>query len=102
MPDHERDEIINIVKEAIKAEINTRVVNFLGWILAGVIANLGVLGAGLWMFWNVTQSMEATKMLSQKDRWTGTMEMAAEYEHSKLPGYISINVRDIQAKYPAQ
>lgn len=102
MPDYERDEIIQIVQEAIKAEINTRVVNFLGWILAGVIANLGVLGTGLWMFWTVTQNMEATKALTQHDQWTGTMEMVSEYERSKNASYVPVDVRAIQAKYPTR
>jgi len=102
MPDHERDEIIKIVKDAIKAEINSRIVNFLGWILTAMLANLGVLGTGLWMFWTVTQNMEATKSFAQHDRWTGTMEQVAEYERGKTTGYIQVDVRAIQAKYPPQ
>ena len=103
MPDHERDEIIAIVKDCIKAEINSRIVTALGWIIGVGLANFAAIVTGIWLFWNVSQSIEATKNNVVRDRWTGSMAVVAELHRQHLnPTYLPIDVRKIQQDNPAQ
>jgi hypothetical protein len=103
MPDHEREEILQIVKDCIKHEIDARIVRALIWIVGVGLANFAAIVTGVWMFWSVSQSVETTRTAVVHDRWTGTMEQFAEYERTKtVVGYAPIDVRMIQQKYPPQ
>ena len=103
MPDRQREEIIDIVKEAIKSEIDARIVRALVWIIGVGLANFAAIVTGVWMFWTVSQRVEDSRDIAIHDRWTGTMAVMAEYERKNLTtGYVPVDILEIQKKYPPQ
>jgi hypothetical protein len=99
IPDHEREEMVVLIKDVVEGVLNKMVVRSLIWIIVFLAANLSVLVAGLWMFWQV-QEKAATAIT---DRWTGTMEATSELHRRTVnPDYHSVDIRTIQKDYYPQ
>ena len=95
MPEHEREELLNIVHEAVESAINKRVVSILLWIVGVGFANLAAVLTGVWMFWDT----QHTARVAIADRWTGTMEYIAEKERrEENQNYRTVDIRRIQSE----
>jgi len=96
MPEEERQQLMDLVHEAVESAINKRVVAILRWVVGVGCANCVAILAGLWMFWDAQHSAKVATV----DRWTGTMEYIAEMHRLQLnEGYDPVDINMIREKY---
>ena len=94
-----REEVVELVQLAVESAINSRVVQALVWIVCVGILNFAAIVTGVWLFWDAQQNVKVVA----RDRWTGQMELAAEYYRDNLnAGYVPVPVREIQREYQPQ
>jgi len=96
MPEQERNEIIEIVHDAVESAINKRIVSALVWVVCVGVANFFAIVSGIWMFWNVQNNTQT----AIADRWTGTMESVSEVQRKQRnPSYQTVDVRALQQEF---
>lgn len=96
MPSQDREEIIEVVHDAVEAAINRKIVSALVWLVGVGVLNFGAIVTGIIVFQATANSLSAVA----SDRWTGTMEMNSEWHRKDLnANYKPVDVRNIQREH---